>query len=85
MNAAPWNLDLSPQVLRGMTEMLKYLSGGLRRYYDAIVQRPMPWRMIDKLASLEEADERRERTSSLDDTAGDTPLTESRGDQTQHR
>lgn len=42
-----------------MREILKHISGALHRTYNSVVQRPMPWRMIDKLASLEEAEERR--------------------------
>ncbi|MCC7251786.1 hypothetical protein [Hyphomicrobium sp.] len=41
-----------------MNEILKYLGGALRRTYDAIIERPLPWRMIDKLVSLEERCER---------------------------
>lgn len=37
-----------------MNEFLKYLSDALRRTYGSVVERPMPWNMIDKLASLEE-------------------------------
>lgn len=40
-----------------MNEVLKYLGEMLRRTYGAIVEKPMPWRMIDKLAALEEAEE----------------------------
>jgi hypothetical protein len=40
-----------------MTNVTKYLGGALHRVYDAVVRRPMPWRMIDKLSSLEEAEE----------------------------
>lgn len=43
-----------------MTDLLKYLGGALRRTYDAIVQKPLPWPMIDKLASLDERSERDE-------------------------
>lgn len=43
-----------------MTDMLTYLGAELRRYYDAIVRVPMPWRMIDKLESLEDAAEQRD-------------------------
>lgn len=41
-----------------MNEILKYLGDVLRRTYGAIVEKPMPWRMIDKLATLEEVEER---------------------------
>ncbi|WP_439543457.1 hypothetical protein [Hyphomicrobium sp.] len=47
-----------------MTDIMKYLGGTLHRVYDAVVQRPMPWRMIDKLSSLEEAEEAREEQRS---------------------
>ena len=40
-----------------MADFMKYLGGALHRVYDAVVQRPLPWRMIDKLSSLEEAEE----------------------------
>lgn len=40
-----------------MSDIVKYLGNTLHRVYDAVVQRPMPWRMIDKLSSLEEAEE----------------------------
>lgn len=40
-----------------MHEVLKYLGEVLRRTYGAIVETPMPWRMIDKLATLEEREE----------------------------
>lgn len=43
-----------------MIDLLKYLGGALRRTYDAIVQKPLPWPMIDKLASLDERSERDE-------------------------
>ena len=52
-----------------MTDIMKYLGGALHRVYDAVVQRPMPWRMIDKLSSLEEAEEAQEerrRQSGID-------------------
>lgn len=41
-----------------MNEVLKYLGATLRRYYGVVVQRPIPWRMIDRLESLEERCER---------------------------
>ncbi|WP_072394414.1 hypothetical protein [Hyphomicrobium sp. CS1GBMeth3] len=41
-----------------MNEVLKYLGQMLRRTYGTIVQTPMPWRMIDKLAALEESEEK---------------------------
>jgi len=46
-----------------MNEVLKYLGAMLRRTYGAVVERPMPWRMIDKLATLEEKEERAESSS----------------------
>ncbi|WBT39726.1 hypothetical protein [Hyphomicrobium sp. DMF-1] len=68
-----------------MTEMLKHLGGELRRYYDAIVQRPMPWRMIDKLATLEEADERRGDRGSFEHQAEDGGFRESLEDRIRRR
>jgi hypothetical protein len=55
-----------------MSEILKYLGGTLHRVYGAVVQRPMPWRMIDTLVSLEEAEEeaRRRETTGGRGTAG---------------
>ena len=44
-----------------MKDFLKYLTGAMHRAYDSVVQRPMPWRMIDTLTSLEEAEEERAR------------------------
>lgn len=44
-----------------MKDFLKYLNGAMHRAYDSVVQRPMPWRMIDTLTSLEEAEEARAR------------------------
>lgn len=41
-----------------MNEILKSFGGALHRYYNAVLQRPMPWRMIDALVSLEETCER---------------------------
>ncbi len=40
-----------------MSEFVRHLGETLRRYYGAVVNRPMPWKMIDKLASLEESSE----------------------------
>lgn len=37
-----------------MPEFLKYLGAKLRRSYDRIVEKPLPWSMIDKLATLDE-------------------------------
>lgn len=42
----------------GMNEVLTSLGATLRRVYGAIVRKPMPWRMIDTLATLEETCER---------------------------
>ena len=42
----------------GMTDMLKYLGRTLSHYYGAIVQQPMPWRVIDRLVTLEEVEEK---------------------------
>ena len=49
------------QAFKGMKDFLKYLTGAMHRAYDSVVQRPMPWRMIDTLTSLEEAEEERAR------------------------
>ena len=38
--------------------MLKYLGRTLSHYYGAIVQQPMPWRVIDRLVTLEEVEEK---------------------------
>lgn len=43
-----------------MTKMLKYLGAELHRYYSVITQTPMPWRVIDKLESLQEVCEERD-------------------------
>lgn len=40
--------------LIGMPDVLKYLGGALRRTYDKVVGKPLPWSMIDKLESLDE-------------------------------
>lgn len=54
-----------------MNQTLKYLSDSLRRTFGTVVGRPMPWNMIDKLASLEE---KCERTEGLDEGgAGQKP------------
>lgn len=47
--------------------MLKYLGQALHRYFGAVVQQPMPWHVIDRLASLEEREE------SETETRGDPP------------
>lgn len=44
-----------------MPEFLKYLGDTLRRTYDKVVGKPLPWSMIDKLADL---DERAEQSAS---------------------
>lgn len=49
-----------------MSEFLKYLGEALHRHYDAVLQQPMPWNMIDKLVSLEEACEVPEASETLD-------------------
>lgn len=63
-----------------MNEFLKYLSEALRRTYGSVVERPMPWNMIDKLASLEEREsdgegpdglERSKLSDNAPDEAGD--------------
>jgi hypothetical protein len=42
-----------------MNETLKRIGGELRRVFAAQLSRPLNWRMIDRLVSLEEADEDR--------------------------
>ena len=37
-----------------MPEVIKYLGSALRRTYDKVVGKPLPWSMIDKLESLDE-------------------------------
>jgi hypothetical protein len=55
-----------------MNNFRKYLTGAMHRAYDSVVQRPMPWRMIDTLTSLEEAEEARLRDiRDRDSTHGD--------------
>lgn len=44
-----------------MSDLLKHLAERLNRQYNAIVGRPMPWRMIDALSTLEEKLEEREQ------------------------
>lgn len=39
-----------------MNDVLKSLGATLRRVYGAMVQKPMTWRMIDRLATLEETE-----------------------------
>ena len=41
-----------------MNETLKRLGGELRRVFAGQLSRPLNWRMIDRLVSLEEADEK---------------------------
>lgn len=53
-----------------MHEVLKYLGGALRRTYDKVVGKPLPWSMIDKLESL---DERAERDCAVHDGDGASP------------
>lgn len=40
--------------------MARYIGPQLRRTYDAVVRTLMPWRMIDALSSLDEAEKRNE-------------------------
>lgn len=40
--------------------MARYIGPQLRRTYDAVVRTLMPWRMIDALSSLDEAEKRGE-------------------------
>jgi hypothetical protein len=47
-----------------MSDFLAYLGDKLRRTYETIVEKPMPWRMIDTLATLEETCERRDAESA---------------------
>lgn len=54
-----------------MSEVLAYLGEALRRTYEAVVQSPMPWRMIDKLASLEETCEQRDAQVGAGSAQGD--------------
>lgn len=44
-----------------MSEIVKHLAARLHRHYGSVVRRPMPWRMIDVLVSLEERLEERAR------------------------
>jgi hypothetical protein len=41
-----------------MNETLKRLGGELRRVFASQLKRPLSWRMIDSLVSLEEKDEK---------------------------
>jgi hypothetical protein len=43
-----------------MNEMVKLLAERLHGHYERILREPMPWRMIDALASVEEMLEARE-------------------------
>jgi hypothetical protein len=56
-----------------MSEILKYLGDSLRRTFGTVVERPMPWKMIDKLASLEERCERTDGLDEGDRRAGQNP------------
>lgn len=49
-----------------MTEIVKYLGDTLRRYYGTVVERPMPWSIIDKLVTLEEKAEHPSSPQSAD-------------------
>ncbi len=44
--------------------MLKYLGTTLNRFFGGVVQQPMPWDVIDKLATLEETCEQQEQRQS---------------------
>lgn len=59
-----------PSGFMRMNEVLKSLGDALRRAYNSVVQKPMPWRMIDKLATLDEACEQRQTSSDPDTTQG---------------
>jgi hypothetical protein len=37
-----------------MSDVLSYIGGELRRVYQAVVRRPLPWRMIDALETLDD-------------------------------
>jgi hypothetical protein len=56
-----------------MSQFLKYLGDSLRRTFGTVVERPIPWNMIDKLASLEEKCERIEGLDEGDRRAGQKP------------
>jgi hypothetical protein len=58
-----------------MSEVLKYLGSALRRTYDKVVGKPLPWSMIDKLESIDERAGQRADRSSPDPTrrADDAP------------
>jgi hypothetical protein len=58
-----------------MSEIMKRLAAGLNRQYGRVVGRPMPWRMIDALVTLEETLEKREDGPAPRPTAApvDTP------------
>lgn len=55
---AAGNFAAGCSVVAFMRKSLEHIGAELRRYYSAIVGRPMSWRMIDALVTLEEADER---------------------------
>lgn len=50
--------------------MLRYLSPQLRRTYGAVVRTLMPWRVIDALSNLDDAEKRRGEAG--EDTGTDT-------------
>lgn len=56
-----------------MSEILKYLGASLRRTFGTVVERPMPWKMIDKLATLEEKCEGPEELEEGGKRAGQAP------------
>lgn len=49
---------------------MKHLAARLHRQYGSMVRRPMPWRMIDALVSLEERLEERARRRKGGDPRG---------------
>lgn len=51
-----------------MNQVLKSLGAALRSVYGTIVLKPMPWRMIDRLATLEETCEREDKPRDTLDT-----------------
>jgi hypothetical protein len=56
-----------------MSQILKHLGDSLRRTYGTVVGRPMPWKMIDKLATLEEKCEGIEGLDEGDGRSGGKP------------
>ena len=43
--------------LPAMRDVVRHVSESLRRYYAAVIDRPMPWTVIDKLETLKETEE----------------------------